>query len=139
MAVEIEIVYEGDLHCTVKHTSSGSVLKTDAPVDNGGKGEFFSPTDLVATALGTCIATTLGLYAKKRDFNLNGTRIKVVKEMVSTPLRRIGELKVTVTVPNGNRFTEENRRKFENIAKTCPVRQSLHPDIKVTVDFIYQD
>ncbi|MCX7704560.1 MAG: OsmC family protein [Planctomycetota bacterium] len=137
MAVEVKITYEGELHCTAVHTPSGSLLKTDAPVDNGGKGEFFSPTDLVATALGTCIATTLGLYAQKKGLDITGTEITVLKEMVSTPARRIGSLKVKVIIPKGQNFSDEQQAKFETIAKTCPVGRSLHPDVNVTIQFVY--
>lgn len=137
MSVAIDIVYEGDLHCHATHQPSGEELSTDAPVDNGGKGETFSPTDLVATALGTCVVTIMGLIAKKNGFSIDGAKVHVVKDMVSDPVRRIGSLAVTVTAPIGSQISEANRQKLENAAKVCPVKQSLHPDIKISIDFIY--
>ena len=95
--VKIEIEYTGGLHSEAVHTQSGTRLQTDAPLDNGGKGESFSPTDLVATALGTCMTTTMDLYAKRNGFNIDGTKAIVVKHMMSQPVRRIGKLEVVVT------------------------------------------
>ena len=138
MSVQIDVVYEGGLHCSAKHAPSGSIISTDAPVDNGGKGEAFSPTDLVATALGSCLVTIMGLVAKREEINIEGTHVQVFKEMVSDPVRRIGSLKTTVTIPNANGLTEKQKTMLENAAKTCPVKQSLHPDIKVEINFIYE-
>ena len=90
MAVEINITYEGGLLCTATHGPSGTTLTTDAPVDNGGKGAVFSPTDLVATALGTCMATIMGLVAERNNLNIDGLQIQVIKEMTADPVRRIG-------------------------------------------------
>ena len=137
MAVEIDIVYEGQLHCVAKHGPSGVQLSTDAPVDNGGRGESFSPTDLVATALGTCIMTILGLMADRHQLDLRGTQVHVVKEMVQKPLRRIGALKTTVRFPAGLQISVEDRKRLEAAAHTCPVHQSIHPDIDAPIDFIY--
>ncbi len=139
MAVEIDVAYAGSLHCEATHGPSGRTLVTDAPTDNGGKGETFSPTDLVATALGACLVTIMGLLAERTGLDIDGTRIHVTKEMTSVPLRRIGALKVTVTLPAGRRFSAEDRRKLENAAGTCPVRQSLHPDVNVEMHFVYPD
>jgi len=139
MSVEIDILYEGELHCRATHVPSGKMLATDAPVDNGGKGETFSPTDLVATALGCCILTIMSLVAQRSGVDLTGTRVHVVKEMVNEPVRRIGLLKVTVTMPNGLRLSETARAKLERAADLCPVKQSLHPDIKVLLEFNYGD
>ena len=92
MAVTIDVEYVGDLHCEAVHGPSGIRLMTDAPVDNGGKGEAFSPTDLAATALGTCLVTIMGIVAQRHGWDLTGTRVRVVKEMTAVPMRRIGAL-----------------------------------------------
>ena len=139
MSVEIDILYEGELHCRATHVPSGKTLATDDPVDNGGKGETFSPTDLVTTALGCCIMTVMALVAQRSGVDLTGTRVHVVKEMVNEPVRRIGLLKVTVTMPKGLRLSETARAKLERAADLCPVKQSLHPDIKVLLEFHYGD
>ncbi len=137
MGVEINIVYEGGLHCGATHGPSGVQLSTDAPLDNGGRGESFSPTDLVATALGTCIMTILGLVADRHQLDLRGTQVHVVKEMVQKPVRRIGALRTTVRFPVGLQVSEEDRKRLENGAHTCPVHQSIHPDIEAPIEFIY--
>lgn len=138
MSVQIDIIYEGDLHCSANHAPSGSILSTDAPVDNGGKGEAFSPTDLADTALGSCLVTIMGLVAKKEEIDIKGTHVQVFKDMVADPVRRIGSLKTTVTIPNANTLTERQKTMLENAAKTCPVKQSLHPDIKIEINFVYE-
>jgi putative redox protein len=135
VAVTIDISYLGDLHCEATHGPSGNRLVTDAPVDNGGRGETFSPTDLAATGLGTCLMTIMGLVAKRHDWNLTGTRVRVVKEMAAVPLRRIGALTATISVPPGRITSPSDRLLLERSAHTCPVRQSLHPDVKVTIVF----
>lgn len=137
MAVIIDVSYLGDLHCEATHEPSGGRLVTDAPVDNGGKGDTFSPTDLTATGLGTCLMTIMGLVAKRHGWDLTGTRVRVVKEMTAIPLRRIGALTVTISVPPGRITSPVDRRLLERSAETCPVRQSLHPDVKVTMVFEY--
>jgi putative redox protein len=135
MAVAIDIRYLGDLHCEATHGPSGRQLATDAPTDNGGKGEAFSPTDLVATAIGTCMMTVIGLVAKRDGLDLSGTRVRVLKEMTALPLRRIGALTVTIAFPPGRVASLDDRQKLERTAKTCPVLQSLHPDVRVSVTF----
>jgi uncharacterized OsmC-like protein len=137
VAVIIDVSYLGDLHCEATHEPSGGRLVTDAPVDNGGKGDTFSPTDLTATGLGTCLMTIMGLVAKRHGWDLTGTRVRVVKEMTSVPLRRIGALTATITVPPGRISSPAERTLLERSAETCPVRQSLHPDVKVTMVFEY--
>src|SRR4029077_9228486 len=97
--VEIYILSQGGLRCTARHAPSGSTLQSDAPVDNHGKGESFSPTDLLATALGTCIMTIMGIIAERHKLDIAGSRVHVAKDMTQEPVRRIGELRVTVTVP----------------------------------------
>jgi putative redox protein len=139
MAVEINLTYEGGLHCTAIHGPSRQTLTTDAPVDNGGKGAAFSPTDLVATALGTCMATIMGLVAQRNNLNLDGLRIQVIKEMAATPVRRIDALKTRLVFPRGRPLSAADRAKLEAAAKACPVKQSLHPDLNTPVEFVYPD
>jgi putative redox protein len=139
MSVEMDVVYEGGLHCTAKHGPSGVKINTDAPVDNGGKGEAFSPTDLVGVALGTCVVTIMGLVAKKSGLNIDGTRVQVVKEMAAAPARRIATLRTTIFIPKGKALSSADRDKLEQGAKLCPVKQSLHPDIKIPIEFVYAD
>jgi uncharacterized OsmC-like protein len=119
--VKIAIDYAGGLRCNAVHGPSGARLETDAPVDNHGRGESFSPTDLVATALGTCMATVMGIYAERKGIDLRGMKIEVTKEMTQSPPRRIAGL--------------AHDPALENAAKTCPVHQSLHLDIAKPVVF----
>ena len=133
--VSIHITYQGDLHCEAVHGPSGTTLATDAPKDNMGKGESFSPTDLVATALGSCIMTVMGIAARSLNVDLKGATVEVEKHMIATPVRRIGKLPVIVRVPV--RVSDEQREKLEHAALTCPVHQSLHPDIESPVQFIW--
>jgi putative redox protein len=137
MSVTIEIAYLGDLHCEAVHGPSRQRLTTDAPVDNGGGGAAFSPTDLVATALGTCLTTVIGIVAGRHQLDLSGTRVQVIKDMTSVPLRRIGALTATIMFPNGARLSASDRALLERTAELCPVRQSLHPDVEVTMKFVY--
>ncbi len=136
MAVEIDIAYEGQLYCGAVHGPSGARLRTTAPVDNGGTGDQFSPTDLVAAALGTCMLTIMGIVAQRTGLELTGTKVKVIKEMTAVPVRRIGRLVVTITLPPGLALSEKDRTSLENAAHTCPVKQSLHPDVVVETEFI---
>jgi len=140
MSVEIDIVYESQLHTTATHGPSGAQISTDAPKDNMGKGEAFSPTDLVATALGTCLVTIMGIVAQRHSLDITGTRVHVTKEMAQAPLRRIARLNVTITVPKDKsaQLTCEDREKMEKAAATCPVHASLHPDIEKTVTYVYE-
>ena len=139
MAVEINIAYEGGLHCAAIHGPSKQALTTDAPVDNGGRGAAFSPTDLVATALGTCMATIMGLVAQRNHLNIDGLQIQVIKEMTADPVRRIGSLKTRLVFPQGTALSATDRAKLEAGAKACPVKQSLHPDVKTPIEFVYPD
>jgi putative redox protein len=138
MAVEIDIVYAGGLRCDATHGPSGISLHTDAPVDNGGSGASFSPTDLVATALGTCIVTTLALVAQRHELELKGTKVHVRKEMVTDPVRRIGALPTKVTFPAGLVIDDAMRTRLERAAAKCPVHQSLHPDVQLPIEFVYE-
>ena len=135
MAVEMEIIYEGDLRTRARHGPSGQEITTDAPVDNGGKGSAFSPTDLVGAALGACMLTIMGLVAQRSGIDLRGTRVRVTKEMASAPVRRIKRLGVVLTLPPGLKLSPEDRARLENAAHTCPVKQSLHPDVVLEVVF----
>ncbi|MBX9653252.1 OsmC family protein [bacterium] len=137
MGVPIDITYTGDLHCEAVHGPSKTKLFTDAPVDNGGKGESFSPTDLVATALGACMVTIMGIVAKRDRLAIEGTEVHVEKEMVQQPERRIGTLRVKITVKGGKELDQAHRDKLERAAHTCPVHKSLHPDIQTPIEFIY--
>ncbi len=135
--VTIEMDYEGQLRCTARHQPSGGKISTDAPVDNQGRGESFSPTDLVATALVTCMATIMGIAARERGVDLAGLRMVVKKEMAPDLPRRIGALYVVIEVPLAAGHPE--RKVLENAALTCPVQQSIHPDIAVKIDWRWQD
>jgi putative redox protein len=130
--VQIDATYDGDLRCTAEHVPSGVTLITDAPEDNQGLGRSFSPTDLVATALGTCVATILGIQADAHDVDLTGTEITVEKEMASNP-RRIDSLRTEVTIPTA--LDEATREQFERAARHCPVHHSIHPDIDAPIAF----
>lgn len=135
--VNIDIVYEGQLHCRLTHGPSGNVISTDAPKDNNGKGEAFSPTDLVAAALGSCMLTVMGIAGAKHNLKLDGATVKVVKEMVTAPERRIGTLTVAIAMPKG--IPAERRSMLEHAAHACPVHKSLHPDVKIALSITYPD
>ena len=133
--VNMKIVYEGQLHCELTHEPSGTVIKTDAPKDNMGRGESFSPTDLVAGALGSCLLTIMGIAALKHNIDLKGTTAQVSKEMITAPQRRIGKITVTIQMAAG--IPIEKRAILEAAAHTCPVHKSLHPDLQTPIQFIY--
>lgn len=131
--VEIDIFYEGNLSTRCVHKQSGQEITTDAPKDNQGRGVLFSPTDLVAAALGSCILTIMGILASRMKIDLAGTKLTISKEMQQAPARRIGKLKVVLTSPH--RFDPETTKRLESAAESCPVHHSLHPDI--VQEFIY--
>jgi putative redox protein len=131
--VEIQIAYQGKLRCSATHVDSGATLLTDAPKDNMGNGESFSPTDLVATALGTCMMTVMGIAAQRMEIDLTGTTVTVTKEMALAPTRRIARLSVTFRVPLS--LKQEQRQELESAAMTCPVHKSLRPDVEIPVSF----
>ncbi len=133
--VEIDLDYEGDLHCRLRHGPSGAVIVTDAPVDNHGKGEAFSPTDLLAASLGACIMTTMAIFARRKEVDLKGGRAKVTKEMVLEPQRRVGRLTVVVDLPDS--VPPHLRPALENAAHTCPVERSLQPEVEVVLTIRY--
>jgi putative redox protein len=135
VSVRIEVGYEGELHTRAVHGPSGAALETDAPKDNEGKGDSFSPTDLLATALGTCMLTVMGILARRKGWKMEGARASVEKHMVADPVRRIGRLEVRFTMPAG--LPEDARKPLERAAHTCPVHQSLHPDVKIETTFVW--
>jgi putative redox protein len=135
MAVEVNIEYQGKLRCQATHGPSRSTLVTDAPTDNHGKGEAFAPTDLVATALGSCLLTIMGIVAERDKIDMSGATAHVVKEMAPKPTRRIGKLTVKITFPEGRSLSEKDKTKLERAAAQCPVHASLHPDIELAVSF----
>jgi putative redox protein len=128
------ILYNGQLRTTATHLQSGTVIHTDAPVDNNGKGESFSPTDLVATALGSCMLTIMGINASKNGWNIEGTKVSIEKIMGTEP-RRITEVKVVFDFPGDNGLGEKERTILERAALTCPVAKSVHPDLLQRVTF----
>lgn len=134
--VQIDVEYKGDLHCELTHGPSGSMVQTDAPKDNEGKGEAFSPTDMVAGALGACMLTIMGIVARRHGLNMTGAKAHVEKGMVADPVRRIGKLPIVITLPAG--LSPKDRQILETAALTCPVHKSLHPDIESKVEFRYQ-
>jgi uncharacterized OsmC-like protein len=129
--VKITGEYQGELHCTATHGPSGKSLETDAPVDNQGRGEAFSPTDLVATAVGTCILTTMAMTGRRLGIDLKGARCEVVKEMSSDIPRRIVRLATHVWLPVPRSVDRDDL--LERAARTCPVHKSLHPSIDGSV------
>ena len=129
--VEMTIQYEGNLHCQAVHGPSGTTLQTDAPKDNQGLGQTFSPTDLLATALGTCILTILGIVAKRHHLDLKGTILRVTKEMAQQPVRRVAKLSIEISIPLP--LSDEDKTRLQHAADACPVKQSLHPDIQIPI------
>ena len=131
----ITATYLGDLRTTATHTKSGDTLTTDAPTDNRGKGEAFSPTDLVATALGTCVLTVMGIKARDADIDMDGATVSVQKTMGSNP-RRILKLEVTVQMPDRD-YTGREQQQLTRAAHYCPVDNSLHPDMEVVIEVLF--
>lgn len=132
--VRMTATYQGQKHCTAKHDPSQSIIETDAPKDNQGRGEKFSPTDLMAVALGTCILTTMAISAEADGISLENSKISVEKEMASQP-RRIASLKTIIDLPES--IPLDYRAKLTEIANNCPVKKSLHPDLVVPIEIRY--
>lgn len=130
---EIRVAYEGDLRCVATHVPSGVMLTTDAPVDNEGLGASFSPTDLVATALGSCMLTIMGIVARRRGIDLGAADAIVRKEMASSGRRRISRITVGIDVPGP--VSSEDRAVLEAAAHACPVLESISPEVDVQVRF----
>jgi uncharacterized OsmC-like protein len=131
--VETRVTYEGELRCEATHGPSGRKLETDAPVDNHGKGESFSPTDLVGTALGSCALTIMGIAAERHGWDIRGATAEVLKHMTEVPRRRIERVEIAIAVPA--ELDERARKILQKAALGCPVNASLHPDVEVAVSF----
>lgn len=129
------VVYEGDLRTTCTHLRSGNSFETDAPIDNNGKGERFSPTDLMATSLATCMVTVMGIKASTMGVDLNNVKVDVEKLMKADP-RRVGGINLFFHFPKAlQSLDEKSKQILKHTGNTCPVQQSLHPDIEVKIDW----
>jgi putative redox protein len=129
------VVYTGGLRTTCTHLRSGNHFETDAPVDNNGKGERFSPTDLMATSLATCMITVMGIKARSMGLDLNDVRIEVLKIMKADP-RRVGGIELTFHIPDDLKIIDEKTKSvLKHTGDTCPVIKSIHPDIEVKVNW----
>jgi putative redox protein len=129
------VVYNGDLRTTLTHLKSGSHFETDAPTDNNGKGERFSPTDLLATSLATCMITVMGIKARTMGFDLNDIKIEVLKIMKADP-RRVGGIELTFHIPDALKDIDEKTKTIlKYTGDTCPVMKSIHPDIEVKINW----
>jgi uncharacterized OsmC-like protein len=133
----VEINYLGQLRTEVTHLRSKTTFKTDAPIDNQGKGEFISPTDLIAAALGACMQTIVGIYCQERSLDFHACSIEVTKIMTDSP-RRISELQVSLNF-KGNSWDEKTRRGAQAAAEACPVAKSIHPDIKLVYTYSFDE
>ena len=133
MAVEIRGQYQGNLRVSSVHGPSGTQIETDAPVDNQGKGERFSPTDLVVVSLASCMLTIMGIVAARDQIDLTNTTYRAEKHMAADSPRRIAKIIIEFHLPNG--LTSDQRKKLENAARTCPVHHSLNPDIEQLISF----
>src|SRR3954465_5253638 len=131
------VVYDGNLRTVATHLQSGTVIETDAPVDNQGKGERFSPSDLVATALGSCMMTIMGIKARDMNVDLKGSRIEIEKIMKADPRRIVG-VNLTFSFPPELKISDKERIILERAADTCPVIYSIHPEIKVNTVFKWE-
>ena len=129
------IVYSGDLRTELTHLQSGTVIETDAPTDNHGKGERFSPTDLLATSYGACMITTMGIKTADMNLNFKGTKINITKIMSSDAPRRVTGIVCELIFTKDFIATDEQKEQLVRIARSCPVEKSLHPDIKLDVTF----
>ncbi len=129
------VIYQGDLRCECTHLQSETIIETDAPTDNRGKGERFSPTDTICVGLATCMITTMGIRAQDMQLNLTGATLHVTKHMLSDP-RRIGKIEVTVHLPAA--VPEKDRLVLEKIGDNCPVMKSLHPDLEVITKYLWE-
>jgi uncharacterized OsmC-like protein len=128
------VIYKGALRTEMTHLQSTSVIENDAPTDNMGKGERFSPTDMVATALGSCMLTTMGIKANTMDIDLTDSKIEITKIMMPDP-RRIGGIKAHVTMAKTLNLDDKTKEILERVARTCPVERSLHPDMELDITF----
>lgn len=133
-----EIIYKGALRTEAKHLQSNTIIETDAPTDNQGKGERFSPTDLMATSLGSCMLTIMGIKARDMNVSLDGTEVSIQKNMKPEP-RRVGGIDVRFNFPSSLMLDEKQKAILERAALTCPVAKSIHPDIELNVDFGWEE
>lgn len=131
----IHTTYTGQLRTQARHNQSGNEIMTDAPLDNKGKGEAFSPTDLLAASLGSCMMTIMGISAHEHGFNIDGTKARITKIMASSP-RRVAEIKIEFDFPKNN-YSDKEKKFIEMAAKTCPSSLSLHPDLIQNINFNY--
>lgn len=134
MKPQIESLYQGNLRTQATHVASKQTILTDAPTDNNGRGEAFSPTDLLCAALGSCMLTIMGIIAQRENIDLKGTTWKTTKIMTNSP-RRIAEIHIDFTFPAGLQISDKDKQKLENAARTCPVALSLSEQIKQVVRF----
>lgn len=134
-----QIVYTSQLRTEATHLQSGTLIETDAPKDNQGRGERFSPTDLVATALGSCMLSIMGIAGRTHEIDIDGTQVDIEKIMIADPQRRIGEIRVTFHFPTGKIYSDKEKKILENAAMNCPVILSLHAETKKTIDFNWGD
>jgi uncharacterized OsmC-like protein len=128
------VIYKGELRCECTHLQSGTRIETDAPTDNRGKGERFSPTDTLCVALATCMITTMGIRASDSKIDLKDTRIDVTKHMLSDP-RRIGKIEIVLHMPPGLDISQKDKDVLQKIGDNCPVMKSLHPDLQVLAEY----
>jgi putative redox protein len=133
--VATRVEYQGDLHCKAVHEPSGTVLTTDAPKDHHGRGESFSPTDLVAAALGSCILSMMGIMARSLKLDINGATATVEKEMASAPVRKLEKLTVKIHLPQS--LSDEHKQRLEKAAYTCPVHKALEPSVQMPIEFTW--
>jgi putative redox protein len=132
------IVYQGQLRTSATHLQSQSVIESDAPTDNHGKGERFSPTDLLATSLGSCMLTIMGIKAGEMNINLDGTKADIQKHVKADP-RRVSGIDIIITFPSTLSLSDKEKTILKNAALACPVAKSLHPDLEQKVEFIWND
>ncbi|MFN9710326.1 MAG: OsmC family protein [Bacteroidota bacterium] len=132
------IVYQGQLRTSATHLQSQSVIESDAPTDNHGKGERFSPTDLLATSLGSCMLTIMGIKAGEMNINLDGTKADIQKHVKADP-RRVSGIDIIITFPSTLSLSDKEKTILKNAALACPVAKSLHPDLEQKVEFLWND
>lgn len=131
----VQTTYLGELRTEAVHLQSGTTIITDAPTDNNGKGEAFSPTDLVAAALGSCMMTIMGIVARRDEIDLKGSQMEITKGMSAEPPRKIAKVEVKLSMLTGTELNDAEKAKLERAAHTCPVALSLHPDIEQAITF----
>ena len=131
------VIYKGSLRCEATHLQSGCMIETDAPTDNRGKGERFSPTDLLCVSLATCIVTTMGIKASDMEIDLTGSQLEVKKHMLAEP-RRVGKIEVNLRLKTGAEISEKDRLILQRTGDNCPVTKSLHPDMEMKIEYVWE-